>query len=276
MEPLALGVMLGVGENPRESLRKVRDLGVPTAQLGCPPEKYLAGEGRDQLKQMIADSGVEITTVFCGYEGESYADIPTVRRTVGLVPKDTRAQRIEKTRAIIDFARDLGVQNVAAHIGFIYDDPAEPDYAELVRVLQGICDYAAANGQNFCLETGQEKAETLLRFINDVDRPNLKVNFDPANMILYGSGEPIAALKLLGKYVVGVHCKDGTWPTEKDQLGREEPLGKGDVGIDRFVATLKEIGYKGALTIEREISGEKQLADIKAAIELLESLKKSA
>ena len=273
MQPLDIGVMLGVGENPREILEKVRGLGVPTAQMGCPPQKYLAGEGRAELKRMIDESVVEITTVFCGFSGESYADIPTVRRTVGLVPKNTRAERVEKTKAIVDFANDIDVANVAAHIGFIYDDPADPDYPELVKVVQGICDYCAKNGQNFCLETGQEKAEVLLRFINHVNRPNLKVNFDPANMILYGSGEPIAALKLLGGYVAGVHCKDGTWPTEENLLGHEEPLGKGQVGIDRFIATLKEIGYEGPLTIEREIGGEQQVADIKAAIELLDSLK---
>ena len=273
MEPLALGVMLAVGENPRDSLGKVRKLGAPTAQMGRPPEKYLAGEGREELKRTIDESGVEITAVFCGYEGESYADIPTVRRTVGLVPKEPRARRVKETKAIIDFARDIGVRDVCAHIGFVAEDRSDPDYDELVKVMRDICDHAAKGGQNFCLETGQETAEVLLQFIRDIDRDNLKVNFDPANMILYGSGEPIAALKMVGQYVVGVHCKDGKWPTEKDQLGHEMPLGQGDVGIDRFVATLKEIGYEGALTIEREISGEQQKKDIAAALKLLESLK---
>jgi len=273
MEPLALGVMLGVGENPRESLQKVRELGAPTAQMGRPPEKYLSGEGRDELKRIIDESGIEITTVFCGYEGESYADIPTVKRTVGLVPKGPRAQRVRETKQIIDFARGLGVRDVAAHIGFVPEDRSDPDYIEVVKVLREICDHAEAAGRNFCLETGQETAEVLLQFIRDVARDNLKVNFDPANMIMYGSGEPIAALKLVGKYVVGVHCKDGKPPAEQGQLGHEMPLGQGDVGIDRFIATLKEIGYTGALTIEREITGEQQKKDIKAALELLESLK---
>jgi len=273
MKPLDLGVMTGIGDNPRESLRKVRDIGLATAQMGTPPDNYLAGSGRAELKKIIADSGVEITTVFCGFAGEAYDDIPTVRRTVGLVPKATRSERVKKTKAIIDFAKSIAVTNVAAHIGFIPEDPSNPDYRELVNVLKEICDYAAANKQNFCLETGQESAGVLLQFIRDVDKPNLKVNFDPANMLLYGSGEPIAALNLLGKYVVGVHCKDGKRPVEKDKLGSEMPLGQGDVGIDRFVATLKKIGYKGALTIEREISGEQQKKDIIAAMKLLESLK---
>jgi sugar phosphate isomerase/epimerase len=92
-------------------------------------------------------------------------------------------------------------------------------------------------------------------------------------MILYGSGEPIPALELLGKYVDGVHCKDGKWPTKKGELGKEYPLGQGDVGIDKFIATLKKIGYEGPLTIEREITGEEQKKDIIEAIELLKKLR---
>ena len=279
MKPLDFGVMLGFGDDPREVLKKAQDVGAPTGQMGRPTGRYLAGEGLDELKKVIEESGVEITAVFCGFEGESYADIPTVRQTVGLVPNATRARRVEETKEIINFARAIGVNNVAAHIGFIPEDRSDPDYQELVAVLQDICDHAAGpdkgagSGLDFSLETGQETAEVLLQFIQDVSRNNLKVNFDPANMILYGSGEPIAALKLLGKYVVGVHCKDGKWPTEEGQLGHETPLGQGDVGMDRFIATLKEIGYTGPLTIEREISGEQQIKDIKESMALLESLK---
>jgi sugar phosphate isomerase/epimerase len=112
-----------------------------------------------------------------------------------------------------------------------------------------------------------------VRFIQDVGRENLGVNFDPANMLLYGSGEPIEALGLLGRYVMGAHAKDGTWPPRPGELGDEKPLGEGQVGIDRYVAKLKEIGYTGALTIEREISGPQQIEDIRRAIRLLESLR---
>ncbi|NQT21624.1 MAG: TIM barrel protein, partial [Planctomycetes bacterium] len=188
MEPLALGVMLGFGDDPRKVLKKAQDLRVPTGQMGRPSDKYLAGEGLDELRTIIGESGVEITTVFCGFKGESYADIPTVRRTVGLVPGATRAERVEETKQIIDFARAIGVRDVAAHIGFIPEDRTDPDHNQLVEVLQDICDHAAAcseahcNGQNFSLETGQETGQALLQFIQDVGRDNLKVNFDPANM----------------------------------------------------------------------------------------------
>lgn len=273
MEKMAVGLMLGVGEDPKESLQKVKDVGVNNVQMGRPPDEYLSGEKAEQLKNAIKDSGITVTTVFCGFAGESYADIPTVKKTVGLINPDTRAERVEKTKEIADFANFLGVDRVAAHIGFIPEDASDQLYDEVVETIQEIADYCQNNDQKFALETGQETPETLLRFIKDVDRDNLTVNFDPANMILYGTAEPIPALKLLADYVDGVHCKDGKWPTEENQLGSEYPLNEGDVGIEEFINTLKDIGYDGPLTIEREITGEQQKKDIVKAIKLLEKLR---
>ncbi len=273
LEPMAIGVMLGVGEAPEESLKKVLEVGVNNAQMGRPPKAWLDPAKARELRKMIKKSGVTITTVFCGFDGERYDDIPTVRATVGFVPKETRAQREKEARQIADFAKILGVKNVAAHVGFVPEDPTDPDYKEIVRTVGAFADYLKKNGQRLCLETGQETAECLLRFIKDLGRSNVRVNFDPANMILYGSGEPIPALKLVGKYVAGVHCKDGTWPTEKDKLGTEVPLGKGKVNIRRFVQTLADIGYRGPLTIEREITGDQQKKDIVKARKLLERIR---
>ncbi|MBI4551000.1 MAG: sugar phosphate isomerase/epimerase [Candidatus Latescibacteria bacterium] len=264
--------MLGVGDDPRESLRKATEVGVDNVQLGCPPDQYLSGSGSETLKRAIQESGLTVTTVFVGFPEESYADIPTVRRTVGYVPRETRAARVAKTRQIADFARALGVDRVASHIGFVPEDPSDPLYGEIVETVRQIADYCKGNGQLFCLETGQETAPTLLRFIADVGRENVKVNFDPANMIMYGAGEPIEALQLLKDHVASVHVKDGKWPTGQDQLGREYPLGQGDVGMERFVQTLKAIGYTGPLTIEREVSGEQQKRDIIAGKRLIERL----
>jgi sugar phosphate isomerase/epimerase len=146
----------------------------------------------------------------------------------------------------------------------------------VVEVTREICDHCQANGQDLHLETGQETADGLLRFISDVGRDNLFVNFDPANMILYGTGEPIGALKKIGQYVHSVHCKDGKWAANPGQeWGQEVPLGQGDVGMEDFIRTLGEIGYTGPLTIEREIpqEPERQKTEIGGAIELLNELK---
>ena len=273
MERMPIGVMLGVGENPEERLSKVKEMGIPTVQMGCPPQQWWSGENLQRLKKAIAGSGITVTTVFLGFQGESYADIPTVRKTVGLVPRETRAQRLETAYKIVDFAAALGVGRAAAHIGFVPEDEKDALYAEVIEATRKVADHCKSKGLVFALETGQETGPTLRRFIGHLKRDNVRVNFDPANMILYGSGEPKEALRLVGQWVDGVHCKDGTWPTVEGKLGHEVPLGEGEVGIEKFVKTLAEIGYTGPLTIEREITGEQQARDILKAKTLLESLR---
>ena len=167
------------------------------------------------------------------------------------------------------------MKSIACHIGFVPEDHADPDYAAVRDMVRRVCDHAAGHGQSFALETGQERAEVLLGFMSDVARSNLRVNFDPANMILYGTGNPIEALRTLGPQVVSVHCKDGDWPPagQPGALGTERPLGQGSVGIPQFVATLKEIGFTGTLNVERETEDQaERLRDIGAAVRLLQSL----
>ena len=220
--------------------------------------------------------GIQLTAVFGGFEGESYADIPTVVKTVGLVPPETRAARTQEMKEIADFAHLLKCSVVALHLGFIPHDTSDPLYAEVIDVMREVCDHAQGNGQNVHLETGQESAEGLLQFIADVERDNLFVNFDPANMILYGTGEPIEALKKVGSFVRSIHCKDGTWAANPGQeWGAEVPLGEGDVGMETYLRTLDELGYTGPLTIEREIAQEpeRQKEEIGAAVRLLTELK---
>jgi sugar phosphate isomerase/epimerase len=159
-------------------------------------------------------------------------------------------------------------------VGFPSEDWASPEFAEIVDVIGGLADYCADLGLTVNLETGQESAKTLLHVLETADRANLGVNFDPANMIIYGSGEPIEALRMVGSHLKSCHCKDAVWSAEPTvEFGEEVPLGQGDVNIEQFVATLDELGYAGPLTIEREISGDQQMADIKAGVELLRDIK---
>lgn len=270
-QELALGIMAQFHSSPLASLQAVRELDIPTVQASY-PEELDNDAGIAAIQAACAETGIEITTVFCGYAGESYADIPTVEATVGLVPPATRAKRLEVTKQIAAFAQRLGVVRVAAHIGCVPEDPSEPLYREIVQTVQSICDDLNEIGQTFALETGQETAQSLRRFIEDVNRPNLRVNFDPANMILYGKDKPIPALDLLMPWIDGVHCKDGRWPTEPGQLGKETPLGEGDVDLPRWLDRLLELGYRGPLTIEREISGPEQRRDIAEARDLIRGL----
>ena len=278
LEDLEIGLMFWAEENARKTLEKVKEFGVRAGQLGFPGELPLEGAAERWDEALTKEHFTAVTAV-CSYAGEDYKDIPTVQRTVGLVPEDTRRDRVARTKAVSDVARQLAIDSVACHIGFVSHDFGSASYAAIRDVTRDICDHCGNNGQSFTLETGQEPAKVLLRFIEDVKRPNLNINFDPANMILYGTGDPIEALGVLGKHVVSVHCKDGDWPPvdQPDALGVEKPLGEGSVNFPAFLVKLKEIGYRGLLSIEREEQDQgRRAADIRKAIALLEKLKAPA
>ncbi len=272
MKPLEIGVMFWADAAPREKIRQVKGYGVNCGQVGLSGEADISPASAQAWKAALAAEGFTLVTVFTAYTGESYADAPTVQKTVGFIPPATRAVREKRTLAASDFAAAVGVKSLATHVGFVPHDRTHADYVAVRDVVRRVCDKCASNGQTFALETGQEPAATLKQFLADVDRPNLKINFDPANMILYGTGDPIEALEVVKSHVVSVHCKDGDWPAAAGQLGVERPLGKGAVGMPPFIAKLKEIGYTGALTIEREVHGDEQRRDILAAVALLRSL----
>jgi sugar phosphate isomerase/epimerase len=269
--PLSIGVITSLGSDAQQALRTVRDLGLTHAQISYSPS-WDTAEGRALVRQASEENSIALTTLFCGFAGESYADIATVHETVGLVPPATRDERLQVIEKISQCAQALEIDRVAAHIGFIPDDAGHEHYPALVEAVRGVCASLQARGQVFSLETGQETAATLQRFIADVGAPNMSVNFDPANMILYANDEPIAATQVLAPWIDGVHCKDGFAPTEPGQLGHEVPFGEGAVDAPRWLATLLATGFRGPLTIEREVHGEEQQAGIRQARELLESL----
>lgn len=276
MEKWPIGVFASIDAGLGVKLEVAQQLGIPTIQLHAPHGSSRTPENARRFLARLQELGITLTCVFGGFEGESYADIPTVEQTVGLVPPATRAARTKEMKEIADFAKLLGCQTVALHLGFVPHDTSHPLYAEVLAITRDVCDHCRANGQALHLETGQETADALLQFIQDVGRDNLFINFDPANMILYGTGEPIEALRKVGRYVRSVHCKDGKWAKNPGQeWGQEVPLGEGDVNIERYLQTLKEIGYSGPLTIEREIpqEPERQKAEIGKAAELLSRLK---
>jgi sugar phosphate isomerase/epimerase len=276
VEKWPLGVFASVDAGLGVHLNVAHELGVPTIHLHAPHRAARTKAAAQQFLARLESLGISISVVFAGFEGESYADIPTVARTIGLVPPETRAARTQEMKEIADFARLLGVDAVALHLGVVPHDRSEPLYQDVLAVTRAVCDHCDANGQRLHLETGQESADALLAFIGDTERDNLFINFDPANMILYGSGEPIKALRKVGRYVRSVHCKDAKWAAHPGQeWGAEVPLGKGDVGFEAFLRTLDELGYRGPLTIEREIPQEpqRQKEEIGAGIRMLNGLK---
>ena len=275
MRPLKdreVGVMFWAG---RDTLAEMRSLGVRCGQLGIPGDLKLSRDMAAEWKSALEEADFPIVTVFAAYHGENYADVPTVQRTVGFIPRETRTVREHRSYDVIDFAAAIGAPSFACHIGFVPEDTTHPDYMDVLEMVRRVADYAARHKQTFALETGQEPAHVLQHFLKDTGRANVGINFDPANMILYGTGDPIEALGVLAPHVLSVHAKDGDWPPrdEPDALGVERPLGQGVVGIPRFVEKLKAIGFRGSLNIEREAENQaERIADIRKAVVYLNSL----
>jgi len=270
------GVMFWAGEPPAQTLETLGNMGFRCGQMGIPGKLELGPRLIQEWKKALEDAHFTVYTVFAAFEGESYADIPTVQRTVGFIPEVTREVRERRMLEVSDFAAQLGVASVATHVGFVPEDTSHEDYLAVREMVRRVCDHAVSHQQTFALETGQERAEVLLDFLLDVNRRNLGINFDPANMILYGTGDPIASLAVVGQHVVSVHCKDGDWPPVgvPGALGNERPLGQGAVDFRQFLEGLKKIGFKGPLTIERECHDkDERLRDLKEGKRLLDEIK---
>ena len=267
-----IGIFTSVGAGLGLPLPTAVELGITTIHLHAPHVESRTASHAKELSDRLGEASISVSVLFAGFEGESYADIPTVERTVGLVNSDTRARRQAELKEISNFGKLLNVPAVGLHIGFVPHDTESTGYQELIQTTRDVCDHCAANGQSVHLETGQETAEALVQYLQDVGRSNLFVNFDPANMILYGVGEPLPALETLGPHVRSVHCKDALWSDQPGETwGTETPLGEGAVDIRAYLTILKKIGYDGPLTIEREIpqEPERQREEIGQAVNLL-------
>ncbi len=268
-KPLRLGLIIGIGKDPDAAMAKVHNLGLPTCQVFVDEiEPELAGH----LRQALDKYQIEATALVVGGPGKEVWDFYQGPLTIGLVPRETRDARIDHIKKASDFAKKCGISAVQTHCGFIPENPNDPVYKETATAMREVATYCRRNGQNFRYETGQETPITLVRAIQDVGLDNQGVNFDLANLILYGKANPVDAIELLGPYVQGIHAKDGLWPTNPKELGKEVPIGQGKVDFPRIIARLKELNYRGAVTIEREISGPRQVQDVRAAKTYLEKL----
>ena len=257
----------------------LREMGMESCQLVCWEPELLNKAQAELVRREAARRGVEITAFWCGWQGPCVWNFYDGQLTLGLVPEAYRFARMETLRRGIGFAAALGVRDVVTHAGFLPENPYDAAYPAILVCIKELVRLCKANGQNFLFESGQETPVTLKRAIQDVEKElgpgNIGVNLDPANLILYGKGNPVDALDVFGEYVRGVHAKDGCYPTDGHSLGEEKPLGQGKVNFPALLARLKQLGYDGDLTIEREITGEQQKKDILAAKKLLEEILES-
>lgn len=269
---MRIGVILGGLDNIEARIRRVSALGIHSCQISSYKTDSYSPELAERIGAVCAECGMSISTFWAGWSGPACWNFTEGPVTLGLLPPVYRHRRVAELKASADFARLLGVRQVATHAGFIPENPHDPQYAGMMDAIREVAEHLKANGQYFLFETGQETPVTLLRAISDVGTDNLGVNLDTANLILYGKAHPLDALDILGRYVMDVHVKDGLWPTDGWNLGRETALGEGLVNFPAVMKKLRALGYDGALTIEREISGEKQIEDILKAKAMLEAL----
>ncbi len=260
-----------------ERFSQLRSLGMDSCQLVCWDREILHDVSAAEAINAAAEKHqVHITAFWCGWEGRRVWDFYEGQLTLGLVPADYRVERLKMLMEGSDFAKKINAKDFATHVGYMPENPFDPNYQGTLSACKAIVEKCRANGQNFLFETGQETPVTLKRAIQDIEKDlgpgNVGINLDPANLIMYGKANPVDALDVFGEYVRGIHGKDGMYPTDGHRLGKEVPLGKGKVNYPAFIAKLKEIGYQGDITIEREISGEEQKKDIIMAKKILDEL----
>ena len=264
VKPFALGVVIKPFGAPDEHLRTVHELGFPTVFLSM--DQYLGSftpELAKQYRELLAKYQLTATTIEVVGPPPLEWNFMQGPSTIGIVPPNTRAARIDALRQASDFAKLVGIPQVQTHCGFIPENPGDALYKPAVEAIRTVAKHCQGNGQAFLMETGQETPTTMSRAIHDVDMPNLGVGLDTANLLLYGKANPVDAVDILGPHVMSVHAKDGRWPTNPYEFGEEVLIGKGLVDFRAVFTKLHRLGYKGAISIEREISGPQQIEDVK-------------
>ena len=259
-------------EGMSKKFENLKSEGFDNCQLISWKPELWTDENLEILKNLTKENGITISAFWCGWEGPCVWNFYDGQITLGLVPPEYRAMRIKNLCDGADFAHKLGVKNVVTHMGFIPENPNDPQFAPFCVAVRQVAEHLKKNNQNLLFETGQETPVTMLRCFEKVACDNLGVNLDTANLILYGKANPVDALDVFGKYVMNLHAKDGNYPTNGHDLGWEVQIGKGKVDFKALFKKLKELGYDSFVTIEREIEGEQQIKDIRESKKYLQDI----
>ena len=273
MKKFNVGTCIRMRENPEEPFKHAYNMGINSVQLLSWNPKLHTDEMAERVNAAKKEYGVEISALWCGWTGPRVWNFYEGQTTLGLVPPVFRDQRLKELILGSEFAEKIGVSDIVTHVGFMPENPFEQNYRDLITVLRYYCEILKAKGQRFLFESGQETPVTLLRAIEDIGTGNVGVNLDTANLILYGKANPVDAIRVLGKYVWQMHCKDGVYPVDGKNLGLEKKIGEGLVDFPTIISMLRDLDYSGTLTIEREIAdGDEQTRDVLEAKAYLESL----
>ena len=250
---------------------KLAATGLARVQIALDPIRANEGGGWADFGALAAKRGITLVSGMIGTVGEDYSTLESIRRTGGVVPDTTWPETWKNIQSDVEVAGKLGLKLVSFHAGFLPHEESDPTFAKLQGRLRQIADLFAARKMTVALETGQEEAATLAAFLKKLERQNVGVNFDPANMILYDKGDPVAALRTLAPWLRQCHLKDAVRTKKPGEWGEEVRLGTGQVDWKAFFTTLDAVGFKGDLCIERE-AGKERVADIRAAREHVEKL----
>jgi sugar phosphate isomerase/epimerase len=271
IEPLAIGVCswsLQVKSVP-ELQRLLGRLGIDVIQIACGDPHHAAWDEGDRLPEVARAAGFRMSGAMLGFPGEDYTTPQTIQKTGGFGDPALRPERLKRFEWALERTRALGLTDLMLHAGFI-PDPGDPDRKPFLDTLARVSDLAKTKGVTIAFETGQETADLLRRTLDELKCSNLKVNFDPANMLLYDKGDPLRAVEILGPDIRSVHVKDANRTRTPGTWGEEVPLGQGQANIKQFVKTLKKVGYKGSLCIEREVGDQEQrMTDVAHGIRYL-------
>lgn len=247
----------------------LKSVGIPRVQLALDPLRDNPAVWGDAPAELARD-GISVISGMFGMVGEDYSTLESIKRTGGVVPDADWEKNWTNIRATADLAVRMRLGLVTFHAGFLPHEESDPDFAKVFDRVARIADLFAERNIALALETGQETADTLAAFLRMLGRGNIGVNFDPANMLLYGKGDPVRALRVLGPWLRQCHIKDAVAAKLPGEWGAEVAVGTGEVAWEEFFRTLDALGYAGDLVIERE-AGEARANDIRAAAKVVES-----
>lgn len=278
MYNLKIGVIESLASILANKTKRLEKIGVKEIQLSCWDCNICTPENAKLVKEILKEGDVTISGVWGGWNvGPTEWNFTKGPSTIGIVPTTWRKERIACLKKEADFTAMLGVDNMTTHVGFMPEVPGSEEYLSFLDALCEAADYCKKLNIKFCFETGEETPIAVLRAIDDLKArgyDNIGINLDPANLLMYGKGNPQDAIDVFGKYITGVHVKDGQYPTNGNELGIETKVGHGRVDFECIIKKLHALNYRGPLTIEREIEGAEQEKDIIDTVQYLNNILK--
>ena len=274
--PMNIGTLLRCAQATEGRIAFFREAGLDCFQIAGVYEDWLAPtpearKASDELFELFGKYGMAVPAMFLSYTGQDWNN---PREGIGLVPAPTRSERMVASCRQMEWAARYGIKFISCHAGFVPEEKGEI-YTRFVTDMKQLLRFAAAYGQEFLFETGTETAENLKQLLEDLREPNVGINFDPANMLIYNNGDPSEVVEKAGGSIRVVHCKDANPPADGTAMGRETPLGKGSTNFAALLKRLVDAGFRGPLIIERELPpGPDQEKDVAEAVQFLNSIVK--